>query len=912
MEVIHTDVAGPFDEAIDGSRYWVTHLDDYTQWAEVDTISHKSEVFRSTRHFLERHGRPERVTRCIIQGRGGEYTSTEYKDWAYDKAIDLQYSDTEQHEANGCAEALNKAIEEKLQPTLLSAGLSSNYWAPVVKHYIMEVRNLSPCSRHEVTPYEKFRGEQPDIFHIRALGSKVYVLKTERKRQKVVGTKAFTGRLLGFKGHFNYLVAPDGDSGKPEWRTNVVVRERRPHTGPEMLSPIEDCTTDTNNTIQPVEPGGLPFVAPPDSIVGSDKAAAANAADATAKKIALAEEAREALERIGQGNGDEDNESERPEVPSRPSTPTELGRTTTGRPRRNKPNTLYPDEEWTAIALAHQPAIKQPDSFDNRHFTLLCYTLMLASLSTEPFEPKTVDEAKTSGHWSRWEPAMDEEVKSLRLNKTWRLKKRSSINGKRVLRGKWVFTLKRNADGSIAKYKARWVVRGFEQDDDNTSETFASTVKPMSYKALFAIAAAKDYHIHQMDVKTAFLYGDILDEVYVEQPTGFEAEPDAKGLDADASQDNDKEWICELLKALYGLKQSPRIWYNLLTQFLESLGYKPISADVSVFYKGATFIAVYVDDLLIVSPDMDEIDALKRALSTRFTMTDLGPCHYYLGMTVRRDRANRTIYLGQQAYIEKFLKTHNLWDCKPAAVPMDPGAKLKKPDPGYVASLVFRQRYQKAVGSLMYAMLGTRPDIAYAVSVVSRFASNPDQTHWTAVERIMRYLRGTLDYELVYTGHLASLLGYTDADWAGDSETRRSTSGYVFNLGSGTISWSSKLQATVSLSTCEAEYIGQTQATKEAMWLRLLLKDLGHTQLDATVIFGDNQGAIASSKNPQFHGRMKHVDIQHHYVRERTEDGDVDMQWTKTSKMIADGLTKPLNKELFARFRMALGLEARG
>jgi hypothetical protein len=215
------------------------------------------------------------------------------------------------------------------------------------------------------------------------------------------------------------------------------------------------------------------------------------------------------------------------------------------------------------------------------------------------------------------------------------------------------------------------------------------------------------------------------------------------------------------------------------------------------------------------------------------------------------------------------------------------------------------------VGSLIYAMLGTRPDLAFAVSVVSRFSSNPDKTHMRAVERILRYLHDTADMGLVFRGTLQPLTGYTDSDWAGDPDTRRLTSGYVFSLGSAAISWSSKRQPTVSLSTCEAEYIGQTNATKEAIWLQGFLKqiDPGDPGLGATIIYGDNQGAITLAKNDQFHGRVKHIDIQHHFVREKLAEGRIDLRYVPTSEQVADGLTKALCRDKFVVFRKAVGVE---
>jgi hypothetical protein len=214
----------------------------------------------------------------------------------------------------------------------------------------------------------------------------------------------------------------------------------------------------------------------------------------------------------------------------------------------------------------------QSSHYDSSQWVLGLHYVMLAMVMTEPYEPRTLEEARRSIYWTKWKDACDDEIKSLRLNKTWRLKKRSEVGGNQVLRGKWVFKLKRGPDGNIQKYKARWVVRGFEQvEGSNFNETFASVVKPMSYKALFAIAAAMDYEIEQMDVKTAFLYGDIDEEVYVEQPTGY---------------DNGKDDVCILDKGLYGLKQSPRIWYSTLTQFLRSIGFEPLTADFSVFVNG--------------------------------------------------------------------------------------------------------------------------------------------------------------------------------------------------------------------------------------------------------------------------------------------------------------------------------------
>lgn len=516
--------------------------------------------------------------------------------------------------------------------------------------------------------------------------------------------------------------------------------------------------------------------------------------------------------------------------------------------------------------------------------------------SNNLLEPQTYKEARKSPKWSDWKSAMEAEIDSTVENRTFELVPRPPHRN--VLTGKWVFRLKTGGSGEILRFKARYCVRGFSQEAGiDYHETFATVVKPMSYKILFAIAAAFNLEIEQMDVKTAFLYGEIDEEVYVEQPEGM-------------TDGTDRVW--KLRKALYGLKQAPRIWYETIKQALQSIGFEPLIADYGIFARGGVFIAIYVDDLLIVGPDMSEINTIKAFLASKFKMTDIGPCNYYLGISIQRDRMKRRISLNQRAYLEKILREFGMSDCKPVNTPVLPTG-LEPAPTDYKAPEDTRHQYARMVGSLMYAMLGTRPDITYAVSLCSRFMANPTIAHFTAAKRVLRYLKGTLDLNLVYEGALEPLFGYTDSDWAGDRETRRSTAGYIFSVGNAVISWQSKRQATVALSSCEAEYMGYTQATKEAIWLRNLLASLLSQLTDApklgrTVIYGDNQGAIAMTKNPEFHSRTKHIDTQHHYVRERVAAKEVALEYVPTEKQVADGLTKALPGPAFQRFVDALGL----
>jgi hypothetical protein len=292
-------------------------------------------------------------------------------------------------------------------------------------------------------------------------------------------------------------------------------------------------------------------------------------------------------------------------------------------------------------------------------------------------------------------------------------------------------------------------------------------------------------------------------------------------------------------------------------------------SDSSVFQNPVNniIIAVYVDDLLLFGPVLSAIAELKSQLHQSFDMTDLGPCSLYLGMHITRNRAQRTVKPSQEKYIDEILRKLSMQDCSPVGTPMEKGCRLEKRGPADPISPERIKQYQSAVGALIYLVVETRPDIAFAISVVSQFSANPTPTHEQAVKRIFRYLAGTRTRGLQYGGSgkvPSELHGYSDADWGGDLSSRRSTGGYAFALGGSLISWTSKRQQTVALSSCEAEYMGLTQSAKEAIWLRRLLLELGQDRHleEATVIFGDNQGAIALSSNPEFHQRTKHIDIQ--------------------------------------------------
>jgi len=497
-------------------------------------------------------------------------------------------------------------------------------------------------------------------------------------------------------------------------------------------------------------------------------------------------------------------------------------------------------------------------------------------LYTSEGDPESYREALDSPTSKEWLESMKIELKELEDQDVWRLVPRPK--DRQVLKGRWVYKKKTNHLGETTRFKSRWVCKGFQQKYGlDYLDTWANTIRPCIYRALFGIASSLGLEIFQWDIKLAFIHSPIQEEIYVEQPTGF-------------TKDNK---VCRLNKALYGLKQAPRAWQQYLGEILVKIGFSNLGdVDPSLYFRGSIIIGSHVDDLLVIGPSKADIIALRKELEKHLLVQDLGEVHYYLGIEIIRDP--KGITLTQQGFITKVLNRFKLDDLVEYSTPLPQGCILESAKEGEKASLEDTRLYQQQIGSLMYLMTQTRPDISYPLGLLARFMSNPTRQHFLALNRLWGYLKRTKNYGLVYKARSISLIGYCDADWGGDRDTRRSTTGYIYLLGKTPISWASKLQKTVALSSCEAEYMALKEAIKEQSYLRTifnLISILG--PLYSTRIYTDSQSAMALAKNPIYLPRTKHIDIQYHYIREALVNKLTELVFIPTSQQLADYLTKP-------------------
>ena len=558
-----------------------------------------------------------------------------------------------------------------------------------------------------------------------------------------------------------------------------------------------------------------------------------------------------------------------------------------------------------SLPLRRSGRVSMPPEFYGFHITSDGDTLVSDRTLTNLDEPASYREAVAGPESAKWKEAMDSEIKSMYDNQVWNLV--DNVPGRKTVGCKWIFKKKTDMDGKVHTYKARLVAKGFTQTPGvDYDETFSPVAKIKSIRIMLAIAAFHDYEIWQMDVKTAFLNGKLTEDVYMSQPEGF---VDTKHPDK----------VCKLERSIYGLKQASRSWNLCFHEKVKEFGFSRSEDESCVYVKASgsivTFLVLYVDDILLMGNDIPTLQNVKAWLGKCFAMKDLGEAAYILGIRILRDRKRKLIGLSQCTYLEKVLKRFNMENSKKGELPIQSNTKLSKtqsPSTDEEIAEMSRVPYASAVGSIMYAMTCTRPDVSYALSLVSRYQGNPGKAHWIAVKNILKYLRRTKNMVLVLGGSdELKVSGYTDASFQTDRDSGRSQSGWVFLLNGGAVTWKSSKQETVADSTCESEYIAASEASKEAAWLKNFIGDLGVVPSiqEPVELFCDNEGAVALAKEPRDHGKSRHIERKYHYIRHQVEEGHLLVKRVSSEDNPADPLTKALNRIKHNQHARSIGLK---
>lgn len=863
LELIHSDVCSMPNKSHDGSKYFVTFVDDYSRASMIYCIERKSEVLQKFKEFL---AMAEALHGCKVAklraDNGGEYTSNEFNEFCRSKGIQVVFTVPHNPEMNGVAERLNRTLQDKARAMLLSSELDDKFWSEAIltANYL---KNRSPTNAvgqqfKENTPIDIWFGKKQEISHLRIFGSTCYNFIPECNREKL-DARSSKCIMLGYMSSTGTYRLWDMERNKMVVGRHVKFNEHDILNRARVIElPDSGADPDMNNA----------------SDGGSDE----EFVDAKNESFHDAN---------GNGIGDNRIHGAR--------------RNSTGNINNihdimeangigDFVHSINQNDTGNIILRRGNRVRREPDRYTDSKYSVHY------ALSAEQFvdeDPVSMKDAMKRADWKEWKAAVDNEYNALIKNKTWT--ECDLPKNRHAISCKWVFKLKRNAHGEIDKYKARLVARGFTQKEGfDYEETYSPVVKLTTLRILLSVANHKGMFVHQMDVKSAFLNGELREEIYMHRPEGFKA--DGR--------------VLRLNKALYGLKQASRMWNESFNQFIVRAGFKRCESDRCLYVKDENgiwiYVLLYVDDLLIMSANMQKISTVKKLLSDRFEMTDIGKVDTFLGMCVEQDMTNHTISMSQREYLRNVLRKFGMEECKPASVPIQKGLQLNKNESEQCSN----QPYRELMGCLTYATITSRPDLCAAVNYFSGFQSNFNDEHFTHAKHILRYIHGSIDLKMKYRKHDDAdiLVGYSDADWGGDHNDRKSTSGYVFEVFGNVVSWCSRKQATISQSSTEAEYIALAQAINESKWIKSILSEIGININVPIIIYEDNQSCIRIAEEPREHKRMKHIDIKYCFIRDEIANGVVKIKYKSTADQTADIMTKGLGRILFIKHRSNLNL----
>ena len=900
FELIHSDVWGPSKEpTVSGMRYYVSFIDDCTRLTWVVLLKTKDEVFPAFQAFSSEVQKQYNAKIKVLRSdNGGEYVNRVFQSFLQTHGIIHQKTCPYTPEQNGVSERKNRHLLDMARCILFSAHCPKDLWGDAIIASTHLINRLPSSVLLGKVPFEVLASyvSLPSFHNLpaRVFGCVAFVHIPKSQRSSKLDARALKCVFVGYGGHqkgykcyhpptgkyyvtmdvtffedMSYYTSSDtalqGEHsyfeelyhGEGETGHSVEVTDASAsHTlvTPDVQRPEDDrqAPPDDSGAIAPEiqEPEAESVPAPPAS------PAVTNTPDSCLPGTEdLPSEVSDSI-----GVNTSDANSRQYVLPNR---------STRGKPAKTYEPTLQAKAKYPVTNFMSTKRLsKSYESFVNQ----------ISAVSV----PNKVQDALGD---PKWRKAMDEEMEALQKNNTWELV--SLPHEKKAVGCRWVFTVKHNPDGSVSRYKARLVAKGFTQTYGiDYDETFAPVAKMNTIRVLLSLAANLNWPLKQFDVKNAFLHGELVEEVYMDLPPGYKTAPSGN-------------FVCRLRKSLYGLKQSPRAWFGRFSQFMRKIGYKQSNSDHTLFLRHqqgrVTALIIYVDDMVVTGNDTIEMDRLQKQLATEFEMKDLGTLKYFLGIEVAR--GSEGIYLCQRKYILDLLAETGMLDCTPIDTPIEQNHRLAE-YPDQVPT--DKPRYQRLVGRLIY-LTHTRPDVAYAVSVVSQFMHNPSVDHMDAVVRILRYLKSAPGRGVMFSKHssILEVCGFTDADWAGNITDRRSTSGYFTFVGGNLVTWKSKKQKVVARSSAEAEYRGMAHGVCELLWLKNVLQDLGVKPKCAMQLYCDNKAAIDISQNPVQHDRTKHVEVDRHFIKEKLDAKIISFPFVPTEEQLADILTKGVSKKAF-------------
>ena len=843
-QLIHSDVCGPMQTSTPGgARYFISFKDDFSGWRVVYFLKNKSEVEDYFKKYVNQlRGETGNHVNTLRSDNGGEFMGQSFQIWLQHKGIRHETSVPHTPEQNGVAERSNRTVVEAARSMLHQKNLPLELWAEAINCAVYTLNRVLSSST-SVTPYQAWHRAKPDVSNLRVFGSIAFVHIPKVERQKL-DKKSLKCVFVGYS---------ETQKGYRFWDPT----SRKIKISRDALFDEDDCidAQELSNDDDHFD------ILEEDALFRTSK-----------------ENIQEHTSSTQTDGKAPDEVVEQPALPVSMETdeagvigdiPTETSEQVT---RRYPLRVREPKKIWPALQS-------------------------VVSSYVELYEPTDFKDAISSPEAHLWREAVNEEYASLMKNETWSLVHLPP--GRTAIKSRWVFKVKPGISGSATRHKARLVAKGYTQRPGiDYADTYSPVAKHDSLRTVLSISAAQDLEMLQLDIKTAFLYGDLEEEIYLEQPEGFVA----------AGQE---EKVCKLRKCIYGLKQASRVWNRTFDDFLLRFGLSRSTTDPCIYFRRheETFVvvAIWVDDGLVCANNNEIISSMYAYLNTHFDMRS-APATNFVGLEILRDRPHRKLYVSQQRYITKILHKFGMSECNAKKIPADPNARLTT-NQDHSTQILEDVPYREAIGSLMYLMLASRPDIAFAVNQVAQFCERPEASHWAAVKRIFAYLKGTSNYGLCFgETKLKKLIGFTDSDYAGDLTTRRSTSGFVFLLNGGPVAWSSRRQTCVALSTTEAEYMAACEAAKEAVWMRRFLNEIKEEPTGPISVYCDNQSAIKLVHNPEFHQRTKHVDVKFHFIRDQQEKGDIDVSYVETENQLADIFTKPLPEPRFVKLRREINV----